>query len=134
MLKDAWDAELKPYRLILGESNNNADNMLSTMPILNEGLVDKLLYEYMQRCSLKHALAFFQFRTHLPDAEMDDLEEIFCDRQEWLANLLKGIEKKLKKGALTKGLKDDNDSQADSPERNDHESKRAKQIDKFMRK
>ena len=59
VLKDAWEAELKPYRLILGESNNNADNMLSTMPIVNENLVDKLLFEYMQRCSLKHALVFF---------------------------------------------------------------------------
>ena len=51
-------------------------------------MVYKFLTLYLERCSFWHAFAFFQYRSNLEGADLEELREIFVDRQEYMLKLL----------------------------------------------
>ena len=55
---------------------------------MNFDVAETLLLLYMNRCKLKHALAFFQFRKLLPEAPLHELKDIFNDRTKDLMKIL----------------------------------------------
>ena len=57
--------------------------------------------QYLERCKLRHALAFCQFRKILPGAKLSDLKEMFEDRKDYIQRVLSkvsSITKAAKKG------------------------------------
>ena len=46
-------------------------------------LITKLIKLYLERCKLKHSLAFMQFRTFLPGADVQEINENFEGRQKF---------------------------------------------------
>lgn len=65
-------------------------------------LVNKFLALYLERCKFRHAFAFLQFRKNLPNAKLNDLMEIFCNRKKVLLEQLDYIGRVIREGALGK--------------------------------
>ena len=71
--------------------------LLEQIPSMNTVLRDKFLHLYLDRCKLRHALAWMEYRKMLKNAEIDKIQLVFEDRKAFLLSLLKKIQKYLKK-------------------------------------
>ena len=66
-----------------------------------ESYAEVALDLYLERCKLRHALAFCQFRKILPKAKLGDLKEMFEDRKDYMQRIMVKVDnlnKMVKKG------------------------------------
>ena len=66
----------------------------------DEDLARKLLCMYHDRCKFKHALAFLQFRSTLPDADHEQLKRTFENRKDHLKAILNKVVGMIAEGML----------------------------------
>lgn len=55
----------------------------------------------MKQCKYKHSFVFMQFRNLFPDADVEEIEEIFKARQTHLLRQLEKVKIAINRGGLT---------------------------------
>jgi hypothetical protein len=63
-------------------------------------LAKKLLSLFVDRCKLHHGFAFMQFRRILPDADLDELKEIFTGRKAYIQKFVDKVIDLIGKGYI----------------------------------
>jgi len=66
----------------------------------NLAFAEKLMKLYLDRCKVRHALAFFQFRRMIPGCHFQDLMNIFFDRKEYMIKIASMCKHLISKGFL----------------------------------
>jgi len=85
LVKDRWNTNLEVFREELFKSKKPKDKKLyKRLGNLDMDKALSLLKHYIERCKLKHSLAFFQFRKKLPNADKIEIKKIFDGRRDHL--------------------------------------------------
>ena len=88
VLKNIYAKELEKYMEEVSLPSAVKDDQLLSKRYnackYNSKYADKLLNLYMEKCKLRHALAFAQFRKILPKAKISDLREMFLERLDYI--------------------------------------------------
>lgn len=82
-------------------SQSRAHNELSKkIDEIDETLKDRLLYLWMERCKLKHSMAFFQYRKMLPNPKLHDLMPLFNEKKEFLLQIMRTFQQQIKENQV----------------------------------
>ena len=84
-MKHFWKHQRDIYGLFLKKSKKDEDRELyENIDSYDKTLCENMLRLYIERCKMKHALAFFQYRAREMPHEEEECRELFDARAAYL--------------------------------------------------